>query len=646
MLPTIDVVGEQEGDIKKIPGAIRVITKEEIEAQLPISTEDVLRMVPGIVIKREEETGVVANIGIRGLSAQDYKLLILEDGVPVAPGAFTGNNRYYNPRIQRMESIEVLKGASSLRFGPNTIGGVINYKTKRPYDGVAITSKIGSFNMREALLEAGGRSEDGNKVYGINLVTASSDGFQNKDYEMTDVMLKAGMALSNNQYLSGKLTYYYNDANISYRGLFIDQYRNKNSDNPAPDDYFLTGRTSFDINHSWDIDSNRKLKTLIYWNQYHRYYWRFGVSSAASLAACDWIFTDTIFGNNRNFTRMGVDSRMKINQSNGNEAEIGVRVAFEDMDKRKIQAPRATPRHGVKTSQEFQEALNTAIFAQNRFKISETLAITPGIRTESYQIDREKSGKSGSDSSTEFIPGIGVTNEISPNMQLYAGAYKAFAPPRISDAISSGGVDQQLDSEHSMNYEIGIRGGDDKSSYELTAFLMDFSNQVIPSNSNPGFSLANAGETQHSGVEASGSMKIGENMSIQGNITFIPEAEFTKGNFVGNRITYTPEVVSNVSLVYKKGKQTSSVILSYVGSQFTDPENTEELTEMTSGFFLGKLDAYTLLDINTSYKVDENLNVFATVKNLTDEHYIGSLRQGIYRGISRNIMIGLKYKFK
>jgi len=57
--------------------------------------------------------------------------------VPVAPGLFVGNGRYYNPRIQRMDEIEVLKGAAALRYGPNTIGGVINYKTKDPSDGFA-----------------------------------------------------------------------------------------------------------------------------------------------------------------------------------------------------------------------------------------------------------------------------------------------------------------------------------------------------------------------------------------------------------------------------------------------------------------------------------------------------------------------------
>ncbi|MDP4789567.1 MAG: TonB-dependent receptor plug domain-containing protein, partial [Haliea sp.] len=89
----------------------------------------------GINTATEDETAIVSNLGIRGLSASESKSLILEDGVPVAPGLFIGNERYFNPRIQRIERIEVLKGSASLRYGPSTIGGVVNYQTKTPDDG-------------------------------------------------------------------------------------------------------------------------------------------------------------------------------------------------------------------------------------------------------------------------------------------------------------------------------------------------------------------------------------------------------------------------------------------------------------------------------------------------------------------------------
>jgi hypothetical protein len=112
-LPRIDVIAGGEEAIAKQPGSVSIVNKEQLERIQPLSTEDALRKVPGVYIKGEEETAVVANIGIRGLNAADYKTLILEDGVPIAPGLFVGNGRYYNPRIQRMDEIEVLKGAAA-----------------------------------------------------------------------------------------------------------------------------------------------------------------------------------------------------------------------------------------------------------------------------------------------------------------------------------------------------------------------------------------------------------------------------------------------------------------------------------------------------------------------------------------------------
>ena len=117
------------------------------------------------------------------------------------------------------------------------------------------------------------------------------------------------------------------------------------------------------------------------------------------------------------------------------------------------------------------------------------------------------------------------------------------------------------------------------------------------------------------------------------------------GTFSGNRVTYTPEMVVNMILGYKQGAFKGALVASYVGAQFTDQSNTVALTESATGFFTGKLDAYTLVDLNANYTVDKNLTLFGSVKNLTDTQYIASLRQGIYAGVSRNLMVGIKYKF-
>ena len=112
-LPTIAVVGEGERAMAKQPGSVSRLSKQDLELAQPASTQDALKAVPGIVVREEEGYGFIPNIGMRGLNPnRSQKLLVLEDGVPVAPGLFLANESYYSPRIERMESIEVLKGAA------------------------------------------------------------------------------------------------------------------------------------------------------------------------------------------------------------------------------------------------------------------------------------------------------------------------------------------------------------------------------------------------------------------------------------------------------------------------------------------------------------------------------------------------------
>lgn len=661
-LPTIMVVGESNADILRQPGAVSIITLEEIRLKQPRSTEELLRNVTGVAIKPEEESAIVANIGLRGLSSADYKTLILEDGVPVAPGLFVGNARYYNPRVQRMKGVEVLKGAASLRYGPSTIGGVINYVTKDPEDGVQVSLRAGSFATREASIEAGGSAPSGEAVFGIVATRAESDGFMDKGYEMSDVVAKAGMALGNDQWISLKYSEYRNDANISYRGVFLQEYHDGVDHNPAPDDWFLTGRRGVDLNHEWDIADGVRLNTLVYYSDTWRDYWRYNTNNAASAAAGTWIYTDSLNGNNRSFERLGVDSRISWENTwfgLPGEAEIGLRYMDETMDDVTVQATRATPRTGPLGKDVRDSAESLALHAQNRMQLSDAVALTVGLRIEDYEQERkdrrrgDTQGNLASTSNTEVLPGVGLTWNLQQNLQLFASVYEAFSPALNSDSLT-GLEDQQLDAERSTNLELGMRGSSGRIDYEFALFRMNFDNQIIPANSNSEFQRTNGGKTIHQGLELGMAWELGGGFSVNGNTTWIADAEFdgarldANGNLTtpdGNRIPYTPEWVANLGLEYSSGDLRTGLNLHHSASQYTDVLNTRVIEESVSGFFTGEMPSYTLLDLSVVYDVNERLNLSGSVKNLTDRRYIASLRQGIYVGPERSVDVGLRYRF-
>ncbi|OYZ25561.1 MAG: TonB-dependent siderophore receptor, partial [Hydrogenophilales bacterium 16-64-40] len=443
-LPRIDVVGEDGEAIARQPGSVAIVTREELELTQPLSVQDALKSVPGIVVREEEGYGFIPNIGMRGLNPnRSQKLLVLEDGVPVAPGLFLANESYYSPRIERMQSIEVLKGAAGLRYGPTTIGGVVNYKTKDPEQGAKVTAKIGTHGYRSIGLDAGGTAPSGEAIGGISLVKAEGDGFRNNGFDMTDLMVKGGMALGENQWVGVKFTRYDNEINTSYVGLRPNEYKNDPTKNPAPNDYFLTDRNSFDINHEWQINDTVKLKTLLYWSQLTRDYWRREVqarsANGTTFVPCDGS-AYCMNGNNRTFEMMGLDSRLHVNYDGfgvKNEAEIGIRLHSDKLNNTKLRSktdPNA--RSGDLTEDDTQKAQGIAFYGQNRFILNERVAITPGLRIETYDQSRknELTGVSGKSSTTEVMPGIGATWQLAPQAQLFAGAFKGFSPAMVATA--------------------------------------------------------------------------------------------------------------------------------------------------------------------------------------------------------------------
>ncbi len=653
-LPRIRVVAPTAQNLSLTPGAVYSVTQEDIEEVQPRSTEDILRRVPGIYIKREEDSAVVTNIGVRGLPAGDYKTLVLEDGVPVQFGIFVGNSRYYNPRVQRMEGAEVLKGASSLRFGPNNIGGVINFLTRMPEDGVAVTGQLGSWNTREAMLDIGGTSASREARFGVIATHAKSDGWNDKAWDMTDIMVRAGSAIGDAQFIGVKFSYYENDANISYRGFFPDAFDAGANFNPAPDDFFLTDRLAFDVNHAWDINRNLSLQTVFFWSETSRDYWRFLIDGATTNAdgLTVWNYTDTVQGNNRTAERYGFDTRLVVTHSLfglDNEAQFGLRYFEEEMLDQTVRADRATPRNpsGPLLRNRLDSADSLALFAQNRFVINDALSLTAGLRVESYEQKRNDLRRASDPvqtfSNTEWLPGIGATYQFNPAVQFYASAYVAFAPPLVGSVVGS--ADVPTEAEKSVNFDLGLRGGRDSFSYEFTAFQMDFSNQVDPGISN--IRAPNEGSALIQGAEASLAYNFDNGFSLNGNVTWIPTAEFGEdrpGDAVeGNRLPYSPEWAANLTVSYRIGGLRTAVMLNYTDEVFGDGMNRTQIDPLSN--MGGLIPSYYTLDFTAGYDINHGLSVFGSIKNLTDKRYIAGLRQGIYAGPERSFDIGLRYQF-
>jgi len=120
------------------------LAADEINRQPDYNIADAFRRAPGVFAIFDEDEG--RYVGIRGLNpTRSSKVLLLEDGIPLSFAPYGDNASYYHPPIERFSSLEVLKGAAQVRFGPQTIGGAINYITPEVPDALTARATGGAF---------------------------------------------------------------------------------------------------------------------------------------------------------------------------------------------------------------------------------------------------------------------------------------------------------------------------------------------------------------------------------------------------------------------------------------------------------------------------------------------------------------------
>lgn len=122
--------------LNQAPSRIIVVTKEQIEQRGYRGLDDLLNDLPAVQILRYADSGVVNQIGIRGVMGNTY-FKILQDGIEIdqTDGEFMSVSMQY-PLIG-VERVEVLYGAASVIYGADAMSGVINIVSSLKPEGQA-----------------------------------------------------------------------------------------------------------------------------------------------------------------------------------------------------------------------------------------------------------------------------------------------------------------------------------------------------------------------------------------------------------------------------------------------------------------------------------------------------------------------------
>ena len=683
LMAKLEIISEVETPYDKMPGAATVMDMQTLKLVNPIGTQEMLEYVPGINAFADDGIGNSRiSIGVRGLNPRrSSRVLILEDGVPIQPALYVYPNMYYNPPADRIDQIEVIKGSGTILYGPQTMGGVINYFTKRPRNEFGGTLKVtGGENGYGSLFAEVGGWGNGKLKPELQLLLKRGDGFrQNNSFQQINSTFKLNYirSSSKNLYLKGNLNY--ENSNATYTGLTEWSFENDPTFNPKEHDNFKVFRAAIDFIQSEKLSSTLTKSTTAFASFFDRRWWRendifikasdLGEDSPSAqpyYSTFDLVRVGNgknNFGILRTFYVLGLERSYKIKHDLFNrpsKMETGWRVYAERfIDDRQtgftndsVYTPDA--REGVyfRGSGDSLEILGTShhyeTIALSGF-LSEsidfgTLTLRPGLRIELFEqtrVDRMQGSIYQDKTLFVVLPGIAFSKSIN-GLNIFGGIHRGFTPPssgalkilNFGEGLEDSGLD--LDSERSWNKEFGFRGRSSLFDYEFAGFHIDIENLVAAGR---GTAFKNLGKVTTQGIEARTSLLLSNIFSLLPDMdisyaflatevkdaTIISNVSGTAGSEVsinGKELPYSPDHTLTVGLEYNSSPKINlRADLRYVSEVYTDFENIEKTDDIG---VTGPIPSYNIFNISGSYKVSPQLKIFFSGKNITDEVYIGS----------------------
>jgi len=226
------------------------------EAELDLFEFDdihrVLQSVPGVYVREEDGYGLRPNIGLRGATSErSSKIAIMEDGVLIAPAPYAAPAAYYFPMMSRMTQVEVFKGPSAIRYGPNTVGGAINMVSRGITENSAEQGGEGMFDLaygQDNYQKAHGyysqniatdNALTGKGIVGVLVegIHLASDGFKtltdldgndlDTGFDKNEVVVKLNYVPANspsNQFFQFKMAYGEEESRETYLGLTDEDF--------------------------------------------------------------------------------------------------------------------------------------------------------------------------------------------------------------------------------------------------------------------------------------------------------------------------------------------------------------------------------------------------------------------------------------
>ncbi|ABZ75341.1 TonB-dependent receptor [Shewanella halifaxensis HAW-EB4] len=692
----ISIFGKQN-PLNTVPGSAYKINQAELDTFKYTDIMRTLASIPGVYIQEEDGYGLRPNIGMRGTGQnRSEKISIMEDGVLAAPAPYASPAAYYFPTPGRMQSIEILKGSSTVKYGPRTTGGVINMLSRQiPEEELAgkLDVAAGQDGFGKLHAYAGGQGERVGAV--VDFYRYQADGFKHINgvggdtgFEKNDALAKVSIRSADDakyaQVLEFKLKYSDEVSNETYMGLTDSDFETTPYArySASQKDVMNTEHKQLQINHIIDFSNNLTLGTTAYYNDFARNWYKAdqvdglklnkgGIEAASafdknpSTAPMDV----RVKANNRSYISQGIQTELNW-YLDSHDLAFGARYHEDEMDRFQWADHYNLDSNQVMTltesgipgsdSNRVDSAKALALYVQDKIQLGD-FNITAGVRYEDVKTNRtdwgkENPGRDGQPSKdidnsfSATLPSLSATYQINSEFLVLAGVQKGFAP------ASPGNSDKK--EEQSWNYEAGARYNAGELSSEAIFFYSDYSNMHGECTASIGCDDDNIGNQYNGGeVDVKGlEFSLDYSFNTQNDISFpvklaytYTDAEFAnsfKSDFdpwgdvtKGDKLPYIAENMLFASAGVKVDSWELTVAARYSDDIRTKAGQGEIAQE-------DLIKAKTIVDLSARYFISESQELYLTAENLFDEKYVTSKVHGSnFVGKPLTVSVGYTYTF-
>ena len=643
-LGEVVVTGEQS--TVNLATTVTEVSMEEIEAKGATTAAEALEFLPGVFVQYGGKGD--AHVNIRGFEQRQVKILI--DGVPARENYFGTVDLSMLP-ADAISKITITKGASSVLYGSNTMGGVINIITKKgtKTPQTSVSTAFGDYNTARYTASHGGTIGQSHAVnYWLSAGYQTSDGYRlSGDFDPNNPV--TGLGTQFNEDGGARDLSDYNKKNLNMK---IGYDADKESSLYLSFDYVDNDRgiPAF-FNRYWAYD---------HWKQWqlnlageHRFSKKVKVKSRVFYVNHEDGITDVSWdadhttGGKKWFEKsyydddsVGGELQVALDLIPANTLRIGANF-MEDNHKEgnflsddSWSVLKGWDSVGWAPEEEYT-AQTWTLAVEDEFSPFDRLSIVLGISYDVFEPTKTSSAPAPGQTDT-FNPQIGAVYDVTPDTSLHASVGRKTRFPSLKELYSDlVGGNPDLAPERTLAYEVGGSHTFPKDiRTNLAFFYNDIDNLIDMTTIDGEKAYVNINEAVIYGAEAGVSVPVCDAMDFYMNYTWLSTED--KSND-GRDLEGRPRHRVNLGLAYRFSfGLTADLNTTYNYHQYWENSDTYEWTELPPYFLVNLKLTQKLPKMG---KVAPELFVLGT--NLLDKDYYES--NGAEPGF--NFLAGMTLRF-